>query len=321
MLRLRQGLSSAHGRQGHQTVVHGIGAFLQSCSLKAARHLRLAKHLRLVHLSAKWHVRKPNYIDGYGGLTWDRIELFIQGGGVPKGSASEAINCSSVRELSNSFCASKNAFCSATDSLMLLEGWFRAAIANLARRACARSLYSRWITTRRSYPVGGALLQAARAANRGGDSGAGGRTGPSGCEFQPQGFGGITRGAGFSVVDEGRGGVERLAQGEGIATGAPCICARRRRSSVVILAILSSRAAAALSSTCVGMLSGSSKENLPPFRTQCSRRRSLLEMVRPRRAVRCLRMVVRSLEVSLSPGLGDIPLSAGVTNNLLVNSC
>lgn len=195
------------------------------------------------------------------------------------------------------------------------------AMAILARRACARSLYSRWITTRRSCPVGGALLQASRAANKGGDSGAGGRSGPSGCEFQPQGFGGMTRGAGFSVVDGGRGGVERSAQGEGSATGAPCICARRRRSSMAVLVVLSSRTAAALSSICEVMLAGSWKENRPPFRTKCSRRRSLLGILRPRRAVRCLRMVVRSLEISLSPGLGDIPLSAGVTNNLLANPC
>lgn len=205
--------------------------------------------------------------------------------------------------------------------MLLARGWFWVAMAILARRACARSLYSRWITTRRSCPVGGALLQASRAANKGGDSGAGGRSGPSGCEFQPQGFGGMTRGAGFSVVDGGRGGVERSAQGEGSATGAPCICARRRRSSMAVLVVLSSRTAAALSSICEVMLAGSWKENRPPFRTKCSRRRSLLGILRPRRAVRCLRMVVRSLEISLSPGLGDIPLSAGVTNNLLANPC
>lgn len=272
----------------------------------------------MVHLSAGRHVRKSNYIDKYSELTWDITELSIQGGSIPKGSASEAINCSSVSELINSFCSAKNAFCSAIESLMFLERWwFRAAIAFLVCRVWARSLYNRWISTRRSYPAG--ILAPERAANKGGDSGAGGRSGPSGCEFQPQGFGGMTWGTGFSVVDGGRGGVERSAQGEGIATGAPCICARRRRSSMAVLVVLSSRTAAALSSICECKLAGSWKENRPPFRTQCSRRRSLLEIVRWRRTVRCLRMVVRSLEVSLSPGRGDIPLSGGVTNNLLAN--
>lgn len=310
MLHLRQGLSSVHDHQGHQAVVHGVGAYPQSCSLKAARPLRLV-HL----LPARWCVRKLSHTKEVSKLT--RYTISAQGGIIPEGSVSEPINCSS--ESNNSCCAAKNAFCSATDSLISLErGWFCAAIAILARRACARSLYSRWITTRRSYPVGGAFL---RAANGGGDSGAGGRSGPSGCEFQPQGFGGMTRGGGFPDVDGGRGGVERSAQGEGIATGAPCICARLRRSSMVALVVLSSSTAAAVSSICEAMPAGSWKANRPTFRTKCSRRRSLLEIVRPRRTVRVLRIVVRSLEVSLSPGRGDIPLSGGVMNNLLANPC
>lgn len=152
------------------------------------------------------------------------------------------------------------------------------------------------------------------------DSGAGGIRGPSGCGFQSHGSEGWTRGARSSLVKRGKGGVERSAHGEGIATGAPSIRARRRRSSMK--RDMRPCSAASASSASWDSWLGSSEDGSPStWRISRACIRAARDGMSARRMVRCLRMLDRPFEASLSPGLGDIPLSGGVLNNLWANQC